>query len=241
MVDINKPVNNSALRRAIAQMHRENTRQSQEQALEELGKAQLLAPVTVSATKGNQDAQVQFQLLTTQDGRSFFPAFTRREEMAMLDPEGTGQTLVLTFDNYAPMILRDGAAQGLVVDPFGDSLTLEKPMVAWLASQRGIISQQPRLRFSRPEQWPQELARAVEEQAAAMPEIRRIWLRQMEREDGRTSILLVVDHDGQTAQVFSAIAQTVQTHMGELSVDLVPYTEKLGQDAAREAEPFYQK
>ena len=96
--------------------------------------AQLLAPVTILPDEKN--TQLQFQLITTQDARAFFPCFTDLEELKKGFPNEEQQTVILTLGDYARMILRDKAAVGLVVDPFGDSLTLEQPLVEFLEKVR---------------------------------------------------------------------------------------------------------
>lgn len=124
-------ISNPALKRAMEQMHKgAHSREEQMVTLQLLMKAQLLAPVSV--TQGKGDAQIHFQLLSTQDDRMFFPAFTDLEELKRCFDKADQQTLVLTFADYARMILKDKSAQGLVVNPLGNSLTLEQPLVEFL-------------------------------------------------------------------------------------------------------------
>ena len=258
-MDLNQPVTNPALKRALEEMHRENTRPNQERALDELLQAQLLSPVTITPpppkgdgktgqTRLDQNTKIQFSLLTTQDGRSFFPAFTDWEELRKLSQEPQQQTLVLGFADYAAMILRDSAAAGLAVNPFGDSLTMERPMVEYLERRRreleeGLrpekIEKDTRVMVGEPAQFPQALADAVRERAAALPEVARIWLRLMVRE-GQESYLLVVDHTGSEGQLFAALAQAARPYVGDMGVDLVPYDSGLGRSAAQ-GQPFYQR
>ena len=127
----NEPITNPALKQAMERMHKgEHSREAQMVTLQLLLKAQLLAPVSV--TQGKGDAQIHFQLLSTQDDRAFFPAFTDLEELQRCFERPDQQTLVLTFADYTRMILKDKSAQGLVVNPLGNSLTLEQPLVEFL-------------------------------------------------------------------------------------------------------------
>ena len=129
------PVTNPVLKKAIARLHQgEHAREHQMITLHMLLQAQLLAPVTITPDKKN--TQLQFQLITTPDARAFFPCFTDLEELKKGFPGETQQTVVLTFGDYARMILWDKAAVGLVVNPFGDSLTLEQPLVEFLEKVR---------------------------------------------------------------------------------------------------------
>ena len=131
MSNQNQPITNPALKQAMERLHKgQHSREEQMVTLQLLLKAQLLAPVRV--TQGGGDAQVHFQLLSTQDDRTFFPAFTDLEELKKCFDRPDQQTLVLTFADYARMILKDKSAQGLVVDPLGSSLTLEPPLVEYL-------------------------------------------------------------------------------------------------------------
>ena len=116
-----KAVTNPALKLAMERLHKgQHGREEQMVTLQLLLQAQLLAPVSV--TQGKGDAQIHFQLLNTQDDRTFFPAFTDLEELKKCFDKPDQQTLVLTFSDYARMILKDKSAQGLVVNPLGNSL-----------------------------------------------------------------------------------------------------------------------
>ena len=148
MVDVTKPIVNPRLSEALAALHRENTPANQDRALRELmTQAHLLAPVVLTpapspAVSGQttleQNTAIQFQLISSQEGRPFFPAFTNWGELRKLCGPRDQQTLVLTFDDYASMLQRDSRAAGFVVDPFGDSLTLDRETVARLARQRAL-------------------------------------------------------------------------------------------------------
>lgn len=90
--------------------------------------AHLLAPVVLTpapppAVSGQttleQNTAIQFQLISSQEGRPFFPAFTNWGELRKLCGPRDQQTLVLTFDDYASMLQRDSRAAGFVSIPSG--------------------------------------------------------------------------------------------------------------------------
>ena len=64
------------------------------------------------------------------------PAFTCWEELRKLCGPKNQQTLVLTFDDYAAMVLRDNRAAGFVVDPFGSCLSFDRAMMEHLAVRK---------------------------------------------------------------------------------------------------------
>lgn len=210
--------NNESLRRAIERMYRENTRDSQEKALEQLTKAQLLAPVVIVQEK--RERRIRFMLLPTQDGQNFLPAFTDLQELHKRFSDPEQQTLVLSFADYANMILRDNSAAGLVVDPFGESLTLLREMVAHVADTMGARGQ---MKLTRPEPWPEELAAAAAQWGAERPEVVRIWLRWAEKVNGEQGYLLLIEHTGQEKPVMESLRGAVCGHLAGVRADMVSY------------------
>ena len=150
MDDISQPITNPQLRQAAAVMRRLDTRESREAVLDlVISQARFLAPVTITpppegdggtATLG-QGTAIEFQLIANQEGQPFFPAFTDWDELRKLCGPKNQQTLVLAFEDYAAMILRDNRAAGFVVDPFGDCLSFDRPMVEHLLQRKN--SQNP--------------------------------------------------------------------------------------------------
>lgn len=143
----NQPVENPALAAAVERMGRENSRESREAVLDLIiSSARFLAPVAITpppeADGGDgtaalgQGTAIQFQLLANQEGQPFFPAFTCWEELRRLCGPKNQQTLVLTFDDYAAMVLRDNRAAGFVVDPFGACLSFDRAMVEHLTARK---------------------------------------------------------------------------------------------------------
>lgn len=134
-----KPVTNPELLAAVERMNQENSRESREAVLDiVISSAQFLAPVTIVPGKeqDGSDTQIQFQLLPNQTGQPFFPAFTSWEELRKLCGPKNQQTLALTFDDYARMIVQDNRAAGFVLDPFGCCLSFERPMVEHLVARK---------------------------------------------------------------------------------------------------------
>ena len=58
------------------------------------------------ADSARKQATIQFQLITTKDGRPFFPAFTDAEELRKFAGQKPVQSVVLRFDDYVSLIQR---------------------------------------------------------------------------------------------------------------------------------------
>ena len=130
-------LDNTPLLRAIARMQTENSRESQEAVLDLIiSQAQFLAPADIVPETEGKEAALRFQLLTNQEGQPFFPAFTGWEELRKLCGPKNQQTVALTFDHYAGMVLRDNRAAGFVVDPFGCCLSFDRSITAHLLGRK---------------------------------------------------------------------------------------------------------
>lgn len=133
---------NQALLSAVERMSRENTRESREAVLDTvISSARFLAPVNIlspeeATVSGGEGTAIQFQLLPNQEGQPFFPAFTGWEELRKLCGPKNQQTLLLSFDDYAAMILRDNRGAGFVIDPFGCCLSFDRAMVEHLVGRK---------------------------------------------------------------------------------------------------------
>ncbi len=140
MMEETKPLHNPELLAAVERMNREQSRESREAVLDlVISTARFLAPVTITpAPDGNLDegTTIQFQLLANQEHQPFFPAFTSWEELRKLCGPKNQQTLVLSFPDYAKMVLQDGRAAGFVIDPFGCCLSFDRPMMEHLVRRR---------------------------------------------------------------------------------------------------------
>ena len=146
MEDMTKPLENPQLLAAVERMNRENSRESREAVLDlVISSARFLAPVEIDPPpEAGEEGQgrlgagtsIQFQLLSNQAGQPYFPAFTSWEELRRLCGPKNQQTLVLSFDDYAGMILRDGRGAGFVIDPFGACLSFDRAMVEHLVRRK---------------------------------------------------------------------------------------------------------
>jgi len=131
---------NKALLEAIGRMNRDNDRASRELVLDlMIHQGQFLSPVKILPGQG-EGQDIQFLLLPNQEGKPFFPVFTSWEELRKLCGPQNQQTLVLDFDRYAAMILKDNRAAGFVIDPFGCCLSFEREMVSHLVQRKAMAA-----------------------------------------------------------------------------------------------------
>lgn len=264
-----KPITNPELVEALKALHQENTPQNQGKVLGlVVERAVFLTPAVVTpapqqpgqADSARKQATIQFQLITTKDGRPFFPAFTDAEELRKFAGQKPVQSVVLRFDDYVSLIQRNEKACGFVVNPLGLSLTLDRKTVESLAAKKKEVAQlrqqrqQQQAAYSQetiekdaqvmvgdPDEVSQAMLDAVAQMAQGREDIRTLWLRQMIRPDGTPSLIIVVDHTGAQAEVFEAVAEAARPHFGRLPVDMIPYGTSFAEAATEGVEPFFRR
>ncbi len=262
-----KPITNPELVEALKALHQENTPQNQGKVLGlVVERAVFLTPAVVTpapqqpgqADSARKQATIQFQLITTKDGRPFFPAFTDADELRKFAGQKPVQSVVLRFDDYVSLIQRNEKACGFVVNPLGLSLTLDRKTVESLAAKKKEVAQLRQQRqqaaYSQetiekdaqvmvgdPDEVPQAMLDAVAQMAQGREDIRTLWLRQMIRPDGTPSLIIVVDHTGAQAEVFEAVAEAARPHFGRLPVDMIPYGTSFAEAATEGVEPFFRR
>lgn len=252
MLDTSKPIENPRLSRALELLHKENTPEYQQQVLDLIvTDAHFLAPVVLGPTSDNSTREVtQFQLISSQDGRAFFPAFTDWQQLRKLCGPRDQQTLVLSFDDYASLLAGDPRAAGFVINPLDMPLTLERDFVATLARQKQsragyshqTIQKDTRVLFSEAKDCPQVLLDQVRLAVAPLKEVTRLYLRLMTRPElHQSSYLIIVDHCGDQSTVFRTIADAARPHLGNHSVDMVPFHSQFGKAASKDAQPFFHR
>lgn len=259
MVDVNTPVTNPRLKTLLHQLSVEQTVNVQNLALEEIAlHAHFLSVVIISdLPKGDdsgiltlkENTTIQLPILTAVDERNFYPVFTDWEELRRWNQEENPQTLILTFDDYADMVATTESAAGIVVNPFGESLTLNRELLAHMKTHKDILSkgvskqevnQETEVLLGEPKEYPTAMVEEICQYLKKNKAVRTAWLRLMIKNQEQ-SFLLVVDFQGEKEAVLGAIAAVAKPYLKEMYLDMVPLETEFGQSAVQNIEPFYQR
>ena len=138
---------------------KEPDRGHQAMFMEELEKAQLLAPVDIMAdtdSEGkkiiNEKAKVRFPVLTAPDGKRFFVVFTdtatvisqrEKEDNPQVPGIYKQDTVVVRFNQMAQMLIskgpngEDNGIFGIMINPFVESIVIPKASAELAMQNRG--------------------------------------------------------------------------------------------------------
>ncbi len=254
-VDVNVPLENPKLKTLLASFREDGTA---EEVLEEIAlRARFLSLIQLSsepADTGNGTAvfeegtKISFPLLGSESGAFYYAAFTDWEELGKWEAaKEAPKTLILSFDDYADMILEQDGIGGLAVNPFGANLILEKEQIRHMKSHKDVvlkgvsqevISKDTKVMLGEPKEYPTAMIQAISACLRSCPEVNRVWLRLMER-DHELSYLLIVDLEGEQSSVFEKIAGAARPHLNGFFIDMVVYADDFGKRATQGVASFY--
>ena len=264
-IDVNKPLENPKLKELFAQRRQSQsavqTKRIMESLMEEITtNAYFLSLVEFSKqpekteqgqVKLAQGTTLSFPMLTTQDGRQFYPVFIDWEEFGKWEAMKyrKPQTMIMNFDDYAAMIIDKGRGSGIVINPFSDNLLLDRGMMTHLRRQKQLgteghaeyrVPSETTVKLGDPAYYPDDLVNALCTYAKKEKSVHTLWIRLMEK-SGEQSYLLIVDFIGEKKTIFDAIGKAARPYLNQMYLDIVPFTSDLGQKAANGVRPIYQK
>lgn len=145
-VDVSKPVSNPLLVEALANMRIQKTKESSDQVIGQILKAEFLMPIVLDKEpECNEDGTATFQketklsfpYLINAKNQRYFMAFTDWNELHKWNPDKNQKTVVFRFWDYMELLAGENneGASGFVINPFGGNLTLSKEQVVVIAGQ----------------------------------------------------------------------------------------------------------
>lgn len=261
MIDVNKPVTNPELIAAINAMRENYAKENQDRVFIEVLKAHFVSPAVITPTPESSEdggkvvlkegTQISFNLIENTANQKYFLAFTDWDELKKWSTNENQQTLILTFDDFAAMVLDENSdASGFVINPFGGNLIFDKNLIMALKEEKErrasggateqVVEKDTPMQLGQPSEYPEELVKAIIEHLKKQKNIKAAYLQLMTKGEEQ-SYLLVVDFEGDRKETFNKIAYAAKQYLKGMYIDMVPYDSDFGRDAAKNVEPFYKR
>lgn len=247
-MDVQEPITNLALVEAIRVLKEEDNITNVNHMIDEMLQARFLSPVQMEVEGGEQHGDMQFFTLQTEDGDRYLMAFTDWEEAHRWRKSGIEQSVVLTFDDYAKLILQEESdLAGFVMNPFHENMPVPRALVKSLKDKKDMLDKRgqnimkagEKIRLGEPNEYPKAMMDAIVKHCEQTPSIHATYLRLMQRGE-RCSWLIMVDFDGEQEHIFEEIAKVARPFIKELMLDMLPI-DALGEHTLDHVEPFYQE
>ena len=249
-------IKNPELKAALAELKKERTQENEQKMIRQLEKARLLVPVSIKGTSA-KNMQISFVLVHTNDGKTFFPAFTDEEESKKLQrPEASkGQFIVRTVLEFAPFLSdARNQAEGVVIDPFNSNIVLPKKLVISLAQAHqqarenekalasGKIPAGMQVTFMEPRIYPTALVNAVHDEAEKLPEVQQVFFKQMVAGAAISFALFVkCDEDKLSEETMNALREAAVPHAKGVDVTVLKWTKAYDEKVLKDSVPLYDR
>lgn len=259
--DINEPVNNPRIQGLMRQAAGNPTEEIMNLVYEELAmnarflSVMMLSKEPVQKEDGTavfeQDSVMQLPLLTAPDGGKFYPAFTDWNELSkwreILEPK----TLLLNFDDYVALTLRNEDIKGMVINPFSENMMVERPLLEHLRQKKDMllhgktvqqIDKNEKISMTDAAEFPVEMVEAIIKELEQEACVEKAWLRLMKHNE-EVSYLFVADIAlvGNQETVFERVANAARPYLNGMCIKMIAYQKEFGKNAVEGVAPFYKK
>ncbi|WMJ22904.1 enhanced serine sensitivity protein SseB [Paludicola sp. MB14-C6] len=264
-VDVNKPLENPKLKQLFLKRKSELTNDELNAVLNDICEEVAMNAYFLSVIKMEndpiqngdgtavfqQDTTISFPMLTTETGASYYPVFIDWEELSKWDEvKGTQpNTLILSFDDYAAMVIDKQNGHGIVVNPFSDNFVIDRDLLIHLRRIKQItqtghaemtVEKDTTVHLGEPANYPIDMINAIKKAVKHDKDINTMWLRLMEK-DSELSYLVIVGFEGDRKKAFSLISNAASPYLNNMYLDMVPFKDTFGSQAVEGVEPFYQR
>ena len=248
MTDMNKTNENERLKKLLKKIDEDNSPELENEILEEIiMKVNFLSYINsneLESTFGN----INFNVLKTDDNKTYLPAFTDLEELSKWGIPANMNTITLNFDDYAEIILDNDSIDGLVINPFGDYYIIPKEGLKDLKEMKKErlkvneirIETNSKVLISESKHYPTMIMEAITNCCDDLGNINKAWLLEMMTEKDK-SWLLVLDFEGDKNYIFSKISQAARNYLGNMYLDMLPYEDDFARNSVQNHKAFYSK
>ncbi|WP_336162207.1 enhanced serine sensitivity protein SseB [Fusobacterium polymorphum] len=248
MMNINEVVENQRLKELLKKIDEDNSPELENEILEEIiMKVNFLSYINsneLESTFGN----INFNVLKTDDNKTYLPAFTDLEELSKWGIPEKMNTITLNFDDYAEIILDNDSIDGLVINPFGDYYIIPKEGLKDLKEMKKErlkvnevrIEANSKILIDEPKHYPTMMMEEIKNCCNSLGNINKAWLLEMMTEKDK-SWLLILDFEGDKNYIFSKISQAARNYLGNMYLDMLPYEDDFARNSVQNYKAFYSK
>lgn len=248
-MDINKPITNPNLVNVIKAIKQGNKKE--ELFWEEIFKAKFLCPINMETGKITQKENHRIALgegtsiallsIENKQNEYFLMAFTDWDELKKWKQNFAQQTLVLSYEDYQEIIIKnDSAYHGMVINPFGENIVLDRQVLNNTRKNEHIIQKGESVMIGIPKEYPADMVNKLKEYFAKIQNVEKAYLLWMVRGQD-SSYLLVLDSPISSQQLFPPIGHICQPFLKGKSLDIVLANSGLGKVAIEGQPPFFTK
>jgi hypothetical protein len=253
------PITNPALVKAMDTMKQERTPKNEVLFINALKSARFLVPAVINKVQqaqANDDGtvqlkeqpQIRFLLFNNQEGKKFFPIFTDGAEYRKWGDSANHQVAAISYRDMCQFLSKNEQKElnGVVINPYGQNIMVPVETLLRVMNTEALAPG-TKIQIGTLKEPPTELLNVLKAHLEGQDDITKAYLRVMKREDKEhANLLLVVDVDtsiGEAAlkNLFDGVAQAAKPQLHGVELAIVPASNRLGEAALKDTEPFFEK
>lgn len=245
------PVKNPELEKIIGELKDGSTPERQTALAEALKRASLLSPCAFDVDEKNgravlREQKIRFFMLNTNDGKTFFPAFTNFNKTDKIKfGEEKPKFVVNKLPVFGKMLSgKDQKAAGIILNPGSDNIVVPKNMVLVMAGMAKPAARKaaPAAKpvYSEPRVYPTRMVNAVYELCEKKPAVSRVWLKQ-KLVGPELSFVLIIEADSREQKLLDEIQACAVSYSKDVPVEVMVYSEEVEKTILQNAVPLYDR
>jgi len=246
-MDVNKPVTNPNLLKAIQLMGQD--RKYESQFIDELFKAIFLCPGQIdksNSTKSGdgkitvgEGSKISLSLLEAKSGENYLMAFTDWDELRKWQNTKGQQTFLFSIDDYKTIILGNQHYGGVVINPYGANLVFNQENLESIRLNQNVIKKDESVMIGEPRDYPQDMIDKLKNYFQSTKIVNKAYLLWMAR-GNETGYLLVMSSNLFPQEIFPKVGEICEPYLSGEHLDMVPLNSAFGASAVENQKPFYQ-
>lgn len=236
------PFDNTKLVKLMDQVKKDHNRKRKEALFEQLKKAQFLSPISdpeLTAQDKGVHREETMGIISIGDiyDNWYLPVFTDWDELYKWKRKKV-KAIVLSLKDYLPVIQNKEDLNGLVINPFGQNIVINKAIL----QQLFVVEQKSHVMIGIPKKYPDKLVKAVRKKLSHIPFVNSAYLLWIVRENGEQGYLMILDAPGHEQEAFQTVGKLAEEYLEEGEVmDFLSLESRFGHDAVDGQTPFYCK
>ena len=254
MVDVNKPIENPKLVAALEAFRGSPNVDTEAFFFEELRSANFLFILEKGLVHDEPDSEgmitlkketiISFPMFSNPDGHPLFFGFTDWPSLYAWREQENQQTLIVTFEDVAGMVLRDGfECSGFVINPSTHDFLIPREIIAHVSGRpsKYKVEKDTKVLLGVPNEYPKELVEAVSKKLEEIEEVSCAWLLLMKR-DEQESYLIILEHNGDRDTISQIVGNTALKYTQKgMFVDIITTNQEFGANAVKNQIPFFKR
>ncbi|MBQ9483856.1 MAG: enhanced serine sensitivity protein SseB C-terminal domain-containing protein [Ruminiclostridium sp.] len=264
--DVFPDLGNEDLVKAMNELNKHETADTQKAMIEKVLGARFFAPVDVLDADGNilkgrgkvaipKDARFNFKLIQNAKGEQYFTVFTDIKEFLKWSKNPKVNTIVVVFPQIAQLAKeKSDAISGFVINPMSQNIIFTQDIITNLLNAMKTVSEQAKerrenggeqvkLMFGKPQNIPEAVYGAFRKKLVKIPEVKEAYFCMLKQGDQEYYLFtLDIDADNETCRTIGTnLCDSAKLFLTKYPIMAAPVNSPFGEGAKKVDGPFYTK